>query len=84
MVQIHAKVYQFDTHTSENKNLHDLSSYDVIIKTKIKDIHHCKETDHVYAIVRTGHGQPTWSYQRPVSGGHHLGDPWFRLSTLGY
>jgi len=30
-VQIHAKVYQFDTQTSENKNLHDLSSYDVII-----------------------------------------------------
>ena len=34
LVQIHAKVYQFDTHTSENKNLHDLSSYDVIIKNK--------------------------------------------------
>jgi len=29
------------------------------LKIKIKDIHHCKETDHVYAIVRTGHGQPT-------------------------
>jgi len=31
---------------------------------KIEDIHHCEETDHVdhvYAIVRTGHGQPTWS-----------------------
>jgi len=27
----------------------------------IKDIHHCKETDHVYAIVRTDHRQPTWS-----------------------
>ena len=23
-------------------------------------------------------------YRRPGSGGHHLGDPWFRLSTLGY
>jgi len=34
LVQIHAKVYQFDTHTSENKNLHDLSSYDVIIKNE--------------------------------------------------
>jgi len=34
LVQIHVKVYQFDTHTSENKNLHDLSSYDVIIKNK--------------------------------------------------
>jgi len=31
LVQIPAKVYQFDTHTSENKNL---SSYDVIIKNK--------------------------------------------------
>ena len=28
LVQSHAKVYQFDTHTSENKNLPDLSSYD--------------------------------------------------------
>jgi len=34
LVQIDAKVYQFDTHSSENKNLHDLSSYDVIIKNK--------------------------------------------------
>jgi len=34
LAQIHAKVYQVDTHTSENKNLHDLSSYDVIIKNK--------------------------------------------------
>jgi len=31
------------------------------LKIKITDIHHCKETDHVHAIVRTGHGQPTWS-----------------------
>jgi len=34
LVQIHAKVDQFDTHTSENQNLHDLSSYDVINKNK--------------------------------------------------
>ena len=34
LVQIDAKVYQFDTHSSKNKNLHDLSSYDVIIKNK--------------------------------------------------
>jgi len=34
LIQIHAKVYQFDTHTSENKNLHDLSWYDVIINNK--------------------------------------------------
>jgi len=34
LVQIHAKGYQFDTHSSENKNLHDLFLYDVIIKNK--------------------------------------------------
>jgi len=38
------------------------------LKIKIKDIHHCKETDHVHGIFRTGHGQPTWSI--PVT--------WFR------
>jgi len=27
----------------------------------IKNIHHCEDTDQVYAIVRTGHGQPIWS-----------------------
>ena len=54
------------------------------LKIKIKDIHHCKETDHVHAIVRTGHGNPHGPYQRPGSGEHHLGGPWFRLSTLGY
>jgi len=27
---------------------------------KINDTHHSKETDRVYPIVRTGHGQPTW------------------------
>ena len=27
---------------------------------------------------------PHGPYRRPGSGGHHLGDPWFRLSTLGY
>jgi len=41
--------------------LHDFSSYDVTSKIEFKDIYHCKETDHVYAIVRTGHEQPTWS-----------------------
>jgi len=44
---------------------------------KIKDIHHCKETDHVYAIVRTGHGQLTWSIRATWIGSrrHHVGDP---------
>jgi len=27
---------------------------------KNEDIHHCKETGYVYAVVITGHGQPTW------------------------
>jgi len=31
------------------------------LKIKIKDIDRCKETDLVYAIVRTVHGEPTWS-----------------------
>ena len=48
---------------------------------KIKDIHHCKETDHVYPIVRTGHGQPTWSIRATWFSRHHVhvGDPWYRL-----
>jgi len=61
LVQIYAKGYQFDTQTSEIKIciicLHMMLS--LIIK--IKYIHKCKETAHVYTIVRTGHGQPTWS-----------------------
>jgi len=57
------------------------------LKIKIKDIRHCKETDHVYAIVcqkrpRATHMAHTGNL--PGSGGHHLGDPWFRLGTLGY
>jgi len=52
------------------------------LRTKIKDIHHCKETDHVYAIVRTGIGNPHSPYGRPSSSGHHVGDPWLRFSTL--
>jgi len=27
-------------------------------------------------------GNPHGPYRRPGSGGHHLGDPWFRLSTV--
>jgi len=61
LVQIHANGYQFGGQTSEIKiciiGLHIMLS--LIIK--IKDIHHCKETDRVYPIVRTSHGQPTWS-----------------------
>ena len=51
---------------------------------KIKDIHHCKETDHVYPIVRTGHGQPTWSIRATWFSRHHVhvGDPWYRFSIL--
>ena len=60
LVQILAKGYHFDTQTSEIKIyiicLHMMLP--LIIK---KDIHHCKETDHVFAIVRTCHGQLTWS-----------------------
>jgi len=54
------------------------------LKTKIKDIHHCKETDHVYAISEQATSNPHGPYGRPGSGRHHVGDPWFRFSTLGY
>jgi len=33
----------------------------LLLIIKIKDIHQSEDTDHVYAIVRTGHGQPTRS-----------------------
>ena len=29
-------------------------------------------------------GNPQGQYWRSGSGGHHVGDPWFGLSTLGY
>jgi len=29
-------------------------------------------------------GNPHGLYWQPGFGGHHLGDPWLRLSTLGY
>jgi len=49
LVQIHVKDYQIDTQTSEIKIciicLHVMLS----LMITIKDIHHCKETDHVYA-----------------------------------
>jgi len=82
MVQIRAKGYQCHTQTSEIKIciicLHIMLS--LIIK--IKDIHHYKETDHVYAIVKTGHGNPHGPYGRPGSRGHHVGDPCSRCGTL--
>jgi len=49
---------------------------------KIKDFHHCKETNHAYAIVRTSHKKPTWSIRAtwfpwaPC----WVGDPWFRFN----
>jgi len=46
------------------------------LKIKIEDIHHCKETDHVHATVRTGLGQPTWSIPvTPVPAGTILVTP---------
>jgi len=49
---------------------------------EIKDIHHCKETDHVYAIARTGHGQPTWSVRATWFPRQHVGVTWFRFGAL--
>jgi len=57
------------------------------LKIKIKDIHHCKETDHVMLLSEQSEqatGNAHGPYRRPGFHGHHLGDPWFRLSTLGY
>ena len=51
LVQIHAKGYQFDTHTSEIKIAKFVFNFVIIHKNK--DIHPCENTDHVYAIVRT-------------------------------
>jgi len=59
LVQIHAKGYQFDTQTSEIKIC--IICLHIMLSLRIKAIHHCKETDHVYDIVRTGHGLPPWS-----------------------
>ena len=84
LVQIHAKVYQVDTHTSENKNLLDLSSYDVIIKKKLKIFIIVKKLIMFMLLSEQAMGNPHGPYWRSGSGGHHVGDPWFRLSTLGY
>jgi len=85
LVQIHAKVYQFDTHTSENKNLHDLSSYDVIIKNQeLKIFIILKKLIIFMLLSEEVTGKPHGPYRRPGSSGHHVSDPWFRLSTLGY
>jgi len=61
LVQIHAKGYQFDTQTSEIKMCIIFLHIMLSLIIKIEDTHHCKETDHVYAILRTGHGQSTLS-----------------------
>ena len=49
---------------------------------EINDVHHCKETGHVLAIVRTGHGQLTWSVRATWFPRHQIGDTWLSVSTL--
>jgi len=51
LVQVHAKDYQFDTHSSEiNICPICLQLLCIII---FEDIHQCEDTDHVYVIFRT-------------------------------
>ena len=52
------------------------------LKTKIKDI--VKKLTMFMLLSEQATDNPHGPYRRPGSGGHHLGDPWFRLSTLGY
>ena len=47
-----ATKYQFDTQTTEIKICS--ICLQMLWLIKIKDIHQCEDTDHVYAIVRTG------------------------------
>jgi len=54
LVQIQAKGYQFDTQTFEIKLCTICLDIISSLITKIKDIYQCEDTDHVYAIVRTG------------------------------
>jgi len=65
LVQIHAKGYKFDTQTSEIKICRNCLHMMLSLIIKIEGIHHCKETDHIYAIVRTGsratHVVHTWA-----------------------
>jgi len=49
LVQIHAKGYQFDAHTSAIKTGSICLQFFIINK----DIHQCEDTDYVYVIVRT-------------------------------
>jgi len=60
-------------HTSEIK-ICSLRSSIMSTLLKIKEIHHCEDTDHVYAIVRTS-PRATWCPQA------HVGDPCIRAST---
>jgi len=54
LVQIHAKGYQFDTQTFETKVCTICLHIVLSLIIKIKDIYQCEDTDHVYAVVRTG------------------------------
>jgi len=54
LVQIHVKDYQFDTQTFEIKSCTICLHIMLSLIIKIKDIYQCEDTDHVYAVVRTG------------------------------
>ena len=54
MVQIHAKGYQFNTQTFQIKICSICLRIMLSLLIKIKDIYQREDTDHVYAIVKTG------------------------------
>ena len=70
LVQIHAKGYQFGTHTSEIK----ICSVCLQLSYQKKlDIHPCQDIEHVYDFVRTS-PRATHIF-RLVDLVHHVGDP---------
>jgi len=46
-----------------------------MLSIKIKDIHQCEDTNHVYAVVRTGPRSTHVVRAGDLVPGHHAGDP---------
>jgi len=59
LIQIHAKGYKFDTQTFEIKICTICLHIMLSLIIKIKDIYQCEDSNHVYAVVRTGRGRST-------------------------
>jgi len=54
LLQIHAKWYQFNTQTFQKKICTICLHIMLPLIINIKDIYQCEDTDHLYAIDRTG------------------------------